>query len=64
MYKGKVKFYNDPKIFGYITLENSEEEIYVHASGLIDEIKKNKTVSFEIQEIEGRKTAVNVRVVR
>lgn len=64
MHTGKVKFYNDPKISGYITDENSGEDIYVHASGLIDEIKKNKIVQFDIEEINGKKFAINVKVVR
>jgi cold shock protein len=64
MYKGKVKFYNDSKISGYIIEENSGEEIYVHASGLIDEIRKNKNVLFEIEELEGKRSAINVKVVK
>ena len=63
MKKGTVKFFNDTKGFGFIIEEYSQEEYFVHVSGLIDEVRENDTVEFELQE--GRKglNAVNVKVV-
>ena len=63
MKKGTVKFFNDTKGFGFIIEEDSKEEYFVHVSGLIDEVRENDTVEFELQE--GRKglNAVNVKVV-
>ena len=63
MKNGTVKFFNESKGFGFITEEGSNEEHFVHISGLIDEIKEGDAVEFELKE--GRKglNAVNVRVV-
>ncbi|CAM1352758.1 cold-shock protein [uncultured Tenacibaculum sp.] len=63
MSKGTVKFFNESKGFGFITEEGSNKEHFVHVSGLIDEIRENDEVEFELQD--GRKglNAVNVRVL-
>ena len=63
MSKGTVKFFNESKGFGFIIEEGSNSEHFVHVSGLIDEIRENDEVEFELQE--GRKglNAVNVRVI-
>jgi len=63
MNKGTVKFFNDSKGFGFITEEGSNKEHFVHVSGLIDEIRENDEVEFDLQD--GRKglNAVNVRVL-
>ena len=42
MSKGTVKFFNEAKGFGFIIEEGSNEEHFVHVSGLIDEIKEDK----------------------
>ncbi|MFW5820884.1 MAG: cold-shock protein [Bacteroidota bacterium] len=63
MKKGTVKFFNDSKGFGFIKEDDSENEHFVHVSGLIDEISDGDEVEFELKE--GRKglNAVNVRVI-
>jgi CspA family cold shock protein len=63
MSKGTVKFFNESKGFGFIVEEGNNSEHFVHVSGLIDEIRENDEVEFELQE--GRKglNAVNVRVI-
>jgi len=63
MNKGTVKFFNESKGFGFIVEEGSDKEHFVHVSGLIDEIRENDQVEFELQE--GRKglNAVNVKVI-
>jgi CspA family cold shock protein len=63
MSKGTVKFFNDTKGFGFIVEEGSNNEHFVHISGLIDEIREGDEVEFELKE--GRKglNAVDVRVI-
>ncbi len=63
MKRGTVKFFNDAKGFGFIKEEESNEEHFVHVSGLVDEIQEGDTVEFELKE--GRKglNAINVKVV-
>jgi CspA family cold shock protein len=61
MNKGTVKFFNDSKGFGFIIDEESGKEYFVHVSGLVDEVRENDEVTFDLQE--GRKglNAVNVK---
>jgi CspA family cold shock protein len=61
MSKGTVKFFNETKGFGFIIEADSNQEYFVHVSGLIDEVKEGDEVEFELQE--GRKglNAVDVK---
>ena len=63
MNKGTVKFFNDSKGFGFITEEDSNQEHFVHVSGLIDEIREGDAVEFELKEGKKGMNAVNVKVV-
>jgi CspA family cold shock protein len=58
--QGTVKFFNEAKGFGFITPSNSKTDIFVHISGLVDEIQENDDVTYE--EAVGKKgmNAVNV----
>jgi len=62
MQQGTVKFFNETKGFGFITPSNGGSEIFVHASGLIDNISENSVVSFDVQEGRKGPNAVNVKV--
>jgi len=61
MKKGTVKFFNTTKGFGFIRDNETKEEYFVHATGLIDEIRDGNTVEFELQEGRKGPNAVNVR---
>nr|WP_321243393.1 cold shock domain-containing protein [uncultured Psychroserpens sp.] len=63
MSKGTVKFFNDAKGFGFITEEGSNEEHFVHISGLIDEIREGDTVEFDLTEGKKGLNAINVKVI-
>ena len=63
MNKGTVKFFNETKGFGFIKEEGNNSEHFVHVSGLIDEIKENDEVEFELKEGKKGLNAVNVKVV-
>ena len=62
MKNGKVKFFNDSKGFGFIKDNDSDKEFFVHVSGLVDKIKENDEVTFELQEGKKGLNAVNVRL--
>jgi CspA family cold shock protein len=62
MEAGKVKFYNTSKRFGFIVKNETNEEIFVHESGLIDKVKQNDNVTFDIIDGKKGKNAVNVKV--
>ena len=63
MTKGKVKFFNEAKGFGFIKEEDTNTEHFVHVSGLIDEIREEDNVEFELEEGKKGLNAVNVKVV-
>jgi CspA family cold shock protein len=63
MQEGTVKFFNETKGFGFITPSNGGQDVFVHVSGLIDEIRQNDRVSFEIQNGKKGINAANVRVI-
>ncbi|GEO06073.1 hypothetical protein AAE02nite_37370 [Adhaeribacter aerolatus] len=63
MIKGTVKFFNDLKGFGFIKETNSENEYFVHVSGLVDEIRQNDEVSFDVKQGQKGPNAVNVKLV-
>lgn len=61
MTTGKVKFFNEAKGFGFIVEDETNKEIFVHHSGLIDKVKEGDSVTYEV--IEGKKglNATNVK---
>jgi CspA family cold shock protein len=62
MQQGTVKFFNEEKGFGFITPNNGDSEIFVHSSGLIDNIRENNVVNFDVEEGRKGPNAVNVQV--
>ena len=62
MKNGTVKFFNETKGFGFIKVNGSDQEVFVHVSGLKEEIRQNDEVVFEIQEGKKGLNAVNVRL--
>lgn len=63
MNKGTVKFFNDSKGFGFIKDESTNQEYFVHVTGLVDEIRENDEVTYELQEGKRGLNAVNVKRV-
>ena len=63
MQQGKVKFFNETKGFGFITPSTGGPDIFIHVSGLIDEIRENDNVSYEVQNGKKGLNAVNVSVI-
>lgn len=61
--KGTVKFFNESKGFGFITDNETQQDYFVHISGLIDEVREGDEVEFDLKE--GRKglNAVEVRAL-
>ena len=62
--KGKVKFYIDEKLFGFLNDLETDREIYIPVAGLIDEIRKNDIVSY--REIDGKNgpEAIDVKITK
>ena len=62
MQKGTVKFFNETKGFGFITPNDGGSEIFVHSSGLIDNIRESDVVSYDVEQGRKGPNAVNVKV--
>ena len=61
MQEGTVKFFNESKGFGFISQENGNEDIFVHNTGLLDNIRENDRVVFDIERGQKGLMAVNVK---
>lgn len=61
--QGTVKFFNESKGFGFIKPSDSSEDIFVHSSGLIDEIRENDKVEYDSEKGRKGMNAVNVKVI-
>ncbi len=61
MSTGKVKFFNERKGFGFIIDDESQKDLFVHVSGIIDKIQENDEVVFDITEDQRGQKAINVK---
>ncbi|MBC6991151.1 MULTISPECIES: cold-shock protein [Hymenobacter] len=60
--KGTVTFFNDSKGYGFIKDSQSQESIFVHANGLINQIKENDKVIFEVEMGQKGLNAISVKL--
>jgi cold shock CspA family protein len=60
--KGIVSFFNESKGYGFIKDSISQESIFVHANGLVDQIKEDNKVVFEVEMGQKGFNAVNVKL--
>ena len=58
--EGTVKFFNQTKGFGFITPNNGGQDIFVHISGLKDQIREKDRVSYDVQNGKKGLNAINV----
>ncbi len=63
MSEGTVKFFNETKGFGFIIPSAGGEEVFVHSSGLIDKIRENDSVEYEVERGKKGLNAVNVKII-
>ncbi|MDX5348066.1 MAG: cold shock domain-containing protein [Hymenobacteraceae bacterium] len=60
MKTGKVKFFNESKGFGFIVCDETNQDVFVHQTGLTHEVRENDKVSFEVKEGKKGLNAINV----
>ena len=61
--EGTVKFFNVTKGFGFISQSDDRSAVFVHSTGLIDQIRDNDRVQFDVEEGKKGLNAVNVKVI-
>lgn len=61
--KGIVTFFNDSKGYGFIKDMETQESVFVHVNGLVESIKENNKVTFEVEMGQKGPNAVNVKLV-
>lgn len=60
--KGKVTFFNESKGYGFIKDLDSQESVFVHLKGLVDRIKENDKVTFEVERTAKGLSAIDVKL--
>ena len=63
MGNGTVKFFNNAKGFGFIIPDDGGKDVFVHQSGLTEEINEGDKVSYDVQEGPKGLNATNVKLV-
>ena len=63
MKTGTVKFFNEEKGYGFIKADDSQEDIFVHQTGIRDDIRKEDRVEFSVEQGQKGLSAVNVRTI-
>ncbi|MDR1391298.1 MAG: cold shock domain-containing protein [Holosporales bacterium] len=64
MVKGKVKWFNATKGYGFIQPNNGGEDVFIHVSALaksgIDTLNEGDEVSYELETRNGKVSAINL----
>ena len=65
MPKGKVKWFNSTKGYGFIEPEEGDNDIFVHISAVrsagMGDLEEGQEVEFDVVENDGKKSAENLK---
>ena len=57
-----MKFFNNTKGFGFITPNDGGQDLFVHSTGLRDNIRENDNVTYDVERGQKGLNATNVRI--
>ena len=64
--KGKVKWFNGTKGYGFIEREDKEKDVFVHSSAVRDaglnQLDEGQEVTFEVENGEKGPSAVSLKI--
>jgi cold shock CspA family protein len=60
---GKVSYFDDAKGYGFVIEKDTQEKYFVHVSGLMDKVKENDKISFELERGTKGLNAVRVKKI-
>ncbi|NVK83357.1 MAG: cold shock domain-containing protein [Cytophagia bacterium] len=63
MQKGKIKFYNFTKGFGFIEPADGGNDVFVHQTGLAEDVRQDDQVEYDTERGQKGLNAVRVRLV-
>ncbi|MCT4574775.1 MAG: cold-shock protein [Alphaproteobacteria bacterium] len=65
MAKGKVKWFNSTKGYGFIETKDSAKDVFIHISALqkagMRTLDEGQDIEFDIVESKGRESAENIK---
>jgi cold shock CspA family protein len=61
---GTVTFFNESKGYGFIKDQETQQSVFVHASGLKMPIKENNKVTFEVEMTQKGASAIKVELFK
>ena len=67
MHKGKVKWFNSKKRFGFIEPEDGGKDVFVHISALetagVESLNEGDEVTFEVVSENGKEKASDLKLL-
>ena len=64
---GKIKWFNPKKGYGFIDQDDDEKDMFIHITALqkanISGLNEGDKISYDVEEENGRQSAVNIKQI-